>query len=65
MATTKLLLTTGDRIEVDGTVDEAIKELENAARSSHGTLARMTESGTGEPVAINAEQVVSVGPGDE
>jgi hypothetical protein len=65
MATTKLLLTTGDQIEIEGTVDEAIKELENAARSSQGTLARVTESGTGEPVAINAEQVVSVRPGDE
>jgi hypothetical protein len=65
MATTKLLLTTGDQIEIEGTVDEAIKELENAARSAHGTLARLSESGTGGPVAVNAAQVVSVRPGDE
>jgi hypothetical protein len=65
MATTKLLLTTGDQIEIEGTVDEAIKALENAARSSHGTLARLTESATGEPVALNAAQVVTVRPGDD
>jgi hypothetical protein len=64
-STTKLLLTTGDQIEVEATVDEVIKELENAARSSHGTLARLKEPGSGELVAVNAAQVVTVRPGDE
>jgi hypothetical protein len=64
MATTKLLLTTGDQLEVEASLDEVVKELENAARSSHGTLARLAEAETGEPVAVNASQVVAVRPGD-
>jgi len=65
MATTKLLLSTGDQLAVQGSVDEVIKELENAARSSAGTLARLTQAETGELVAINAAQVVSIRPDDE
>ena len=42
MATTTVLLSTGDQLEVEGSIDEVIKELENAARSSSGTLARLT-----------------------
>jgi hypothetical protein len=65
MATTKLLLATGDQLEVEGSVEEAIKELENAARSSAGTLALLRQPETGEPLAVNAAQVVTVRPGDE
>jgi hypothetical protein len=65
MATTKLLLATGDRLEVEASLDEVVKELENAARSSAGTLAQLTQAETGEPVAINAAQVVMIGPSDE
>jgi hypothetical protein len=64
MATTKLLLATGDQLEVEASIDEVIKELENAQRSSAGTLARLTQAETGEPVAVNAAQVVAVRPGD-
>jgi hypothetical protein len=64
MASTRLLLTTGDQIEVDGSLDEVVKELENAARSSHGTLAKLTQAETGESLAINVTQVVAVRPGD-
>lgn len=64
MATTKLLLATGDRLEVDASLDEVVKELENAERSSAGTFARLTQAGTGEPVALNAAHVVAVLPGD-
>jgi hypothetical protein len=64
MASTKLLLVTGDQLEIDATLDEVVKELENAARSSAGTLARLTQAETGEPVAVNATQVVAVRPGD-
>lgn len=64
MATTKLLLATGDQVEVDASFEEVIKELENAARSSAGTLARLKQAGTGEPVAVNAARVVEVRPGD-
>jgi hypothetical protein len=64
MATTKLLLATRDQLEVDGSIDEVVKALENAARSSVGTLARLKQAETGEPVAVNATQVVAVRPGD-
>jgi len=65
MATTKLLLATSDLLEVEGTAEEVIKELENARRSSPGTLARLREPESGAPLAVNAAQVVTVRPGDE
>ena len=55
-----ILLTTGERLEVDASVDEVVKQLENAARSSAGTLARLSHSDSGEPVALNAAHVVLV-----
>jgi hypothetical protein len=64
VATTKLLLVTGDQLEVEASLDEVVKELENAQRSSAGTLARLTQAETGEPVAVNASHVVAVRPGD-
>jgi hypothetical protein len=60
MATTTLLLSTGDQLEIEGTIDEVIKELENASRSSSGTLARLTLATTGEPLAINGAHVVAI-----
>jgi hypothetical protein len=65
MAMTTLVLATGDHLEVDASYDEVIKELENAARSSHGTLARLRQPGTGEPLAVNVGQVVTIRPGQE
>jgi hypothetical protein len=65
MATTKLLLTTGEQLEVETSIDDVVKALENAARSSAGTLARLREAESGEPLAVNATQVVTVRPGDE
>jgi hypothetical protein len=62
---TVILLATGERLEVDASFDEVVKELENAARSSAGTLARLTRAGTGEPVALNAAHVVLVREGGE
>ena len=62
--TTKLLLATGDQLELEASLDEVVKELENAARSSAGTLARLTQAGTGEPIAVNGAKVVAVRPGD-
>ena len=59
---TRILLATGERLEVDAPIDEVVKELENAARSSAGTLARLTELGSGEALALNATHVVLVRP---
>jgi hypothetical protein len=64
MATSQLLLTTGDLLEVDGTIDEVMKTLENAARSSAGTLARLHESGGSDGLGVNPLHVVTVRPGD-
>jgi hypothetical protein len=59
---TRILLATGDQLEVDASVDDVVKALENAARSSAGTLARLTLTGSGEPIALNASHVVLVRP---
>jgi hypothetical protein len=59
---TWILLATGDQLEVDASLDDVVKALENAARSSAGTLARLTQSDTGEPIAVNAGHVVLVRP---
>ncbi|MGH2762826.1 MAG: hypothetical protein ACRDL4_11595 [Thermoleophilaceae bacterium] len=61
---TRILLATGDHLEVDASLDEVVKALENAARSSAGTLARLTQSDSGEPIALNAAHVVLVHPSD-
>jgi hypothetical protein len=59
---TRILLATGDQIEVDASIDDVVKELENAARSSAGTLARFVQAESAEPVAVNAAHVVLVSP---
>jgi hypothetical protein len=64
LTTSKLLLTTGDLLEVKGSIYEVTKTLENAARSSAGTLARLEESGASNDLAVNPLQVVTVRPGD-
>ena len=62
--TTRILLATGAEVEVDASVDEVVKALENAARSSAGTLAQLAETGSGDPIALNAAQVVLVRSSD-
>lgn len=57
---TVIVLATGEQLDVDASFDEVVKELENASRSSAGTLARLTRSASGEPVAVNAAHVVLV-----
>jgi hypothetical protein len=63
VATTNLLLITSEELEIDLPLDRVVKELEDAARSSAGTLAQLTQAGTGEPIAVNAAHVVAVRPG--
>ena len=57
---TRILLATGAEVEVDASVDEVVKALENAARSSAGTLAKLPDSASGNLIALNAAQVVLV-----
>jgi hypothetical protein len=65
MATTRILLATGDQLEVDAPLDEVVKALENATRSSAGTLARLTLVESEQPVALNTAHVVMVRAADE
>jgi hypothetical protein len=60
VATTKILLVTGEELSVDGSVDDVAKVLENAVRSSAGTLARLRESGSDEALGVNPAHVVTV-----
>jgi hypothetical protein len=62
--TTKVLLTTGDRVEVEGSLDEVARRLEDASRSTSGTLAWLKESETGGSVGVNPAHVVTLVPGE-
>jgi hypothetical protein len=61
--TTTMLLATGETLRVRGALDQIAKELENAARSSAGTLVWLEESGSGERLGVAPAQVVWVRPG--
>jgi hypothetical protein len=65
VATTKLLLVTGGGLEIDGSLEDVAKQIENATRSSAGALAWFTEASTGETVAINPAQVVTIRAADD
>jgi hypothetical protein len=62
VATTKLLLTTGDRVEIEGSKEEVTRVLEDASRSTSGTLAWLRDADTGEDVGVNPTHVVMVTP---
>jgi hypothetical protein len=57
---TKLLLSTGDSIEVAGTPDDVGKLLQDAVRSSSGSLAWLRAADSNEVVGVNPAQVVVV-----
>ena len=65
MPSAKLLLVTGELIEVDGLIEEIEKRLQNAARSTEGTLAWLQASTSGEAVGVNPAHVVMLTPGEE
>ena len=55
-------MSTGDRLEVQGTIEDVEKPLQNAARSSPGTLAWLKAADSGEPVCVNPVHVVTLMP---
>jgi hypothetical protein len=59
---TRLLLSTGDRLEVAGTIEDVEKPLQNAVRSSPGTLAWLTDADSGASVCVNPAHVVLLAP---
>ena len=63
MTGTRLLLATGDAIEVAGGVVEVAKQVEDASRSSAGALAWFDQS-DGARVAVNPAHVVAIQPED-
>jgi hypothetical protein len=58
-ATTIMLLTTGDRLEVAGAAHDIGRILQDAVRSSPGTLAWL-EAADGDAVGVNPAQVATV-----
>jgi hypothetical protein len=61
---TRLLLTTGDWVSVHGAKDDVTRQLEDASRSTTGTLAWFQDVDDGEPVGISPSHVVMLRPGD-
>jgi hypothetical protein len=65
MSTTNLLLITGEQIEVEGLAEDVGQQLQNAARSTQGTLAWLEEANSGESLAVNPAHVVTLRAGEE
>jgi hypothetical protein len=65
MPSAKLLLVTGEHIEVEGEIEEIEKKLQNAARSTPGTLAWLKESTSDESVGVNPAHVAMLRPGED
>lgn len=64
MPSTRLLLTTGEWVAVDGPTDDVTRRLEDASRSTTGTLAWLKEADGGQAVGVNPSHVVMVRDGD-
>jgi hypothetical protein len=60
MATTELVMITGDRYEVEGGPDTVEATIIGAARGSIMALAWLTETTSGQPLAVNPEHVVTL-----
>jgi hypothetical protein len=65
MPTTKIVLVTGERLEVEGQLADVVKVLENAARSGAGRLAWLTDAASGETMGINPAHFVTVVRGED
>ena len=62
MASTNLMLATGETVEIRGSLDAVAKQLEDATRSGAGTFAWLEEAG-GERLGVKPAHVVSIRPG--
>jgi hypothetical protein len=52
----------GDSLDVEGTIQEVEKPLQNAERSSPRTLAWLKDANIGEPICVNPVHVVTLTP---
>lgn len=59
-STTEITVVTGDRYRVDGDVEHVERIILDAARGSIMQLAWLTESGTGDDLAVNPGHVVLI-----
>jgi hypothetical protein len=59
---TQLVLSTGDSLEVEGSIEDVEKPLQNAVRSGPGTLAWLRDADSGESVGVNPAHVVTLRP---
>jgi hypothetical protein len=55
-----LLLVTGEAVQVEGTLEAVANQLENAARSSAGTMAWFEDPQGDEQVGVNPSHVVLI-----
>jgi hypothetical protein len=62
--TTELLLATGERVELEGSREEVTRGLEDASRSTSGTLAWFSDARTGQAVGVNPAHVVMLRPNE-
>lgn len=60
MTRTDLSMANGERLMVEGTLEEVEKTLSDAARSGQARLAWLTDANTDEPVGVNPAQVSTV-----
>ena len=56
----RISLTTGETLEVSGSLDEVAKRLEDATRSGAGTFAWVDEAASGERVGVRPAHVVLI-----
>jgi hypothetical protein len=61
---TRLLLTTGEWVAVDGSADDVARRLEDASRSTTGTLAWLRDAEGAEAVGVSPSHVVLVREGE-
>jgi hypothetical protein len=60
VATTEILMSSGDRYEVDGEPTTVEATIVGAARGSIMALAWLTEATSGDELAVNPDHVVSL-----
>jgi len=60
VATTEVLMLTGERYVVEGEPDTVEATIVGAARGSIMALAWLTETSSGQPLAVNPDHVVAL-----
>jgi len=60
MASTELILTTGEHVEVEGSAKEVEAKIVEASRSGSLEFAWLTETGTGQSVGVSAGSVAAL-----